>query len=356
MRASDGAKLRRCSAEPLPGSHRVGCNVADGFHCPSNRKGPLLENCRFLRVNDDCVNIYSKCHAVAKCLGPQQVVLDLPAGARSLGLSTGASRYRPGDTVGFVNPNNGDVEAVARVAGVETADWRGKPHVALRLDRPAGGLLSRDELGKPPVTGREYLWGQKTGPVEHFAVNLSTKGDGSVIAGCLFGHNRASGLKIKTSNGVIENNRVESEPQGSCLLLLCELRWMEGWIPRNLVIRGNTFDHARVLTTHYQLPYDGRPASRMIRRVSIEDNVFAHASEFAIRLNNACDVQVVRNRIQSARPVTIDNCDHVRIADNVFEMPAGAESPVALGPKADKGSIEIQNNITGDEKRSASLK
>ncbi len=64
------------------------------------------------------------------------------------------------------------------------------------------------------------------------------QGNGFVIRGCDFGYNRARGLLIKASNGLIESNRIE-RCAGTAISIATEYEWMEGGCSRNLVVRGN---------------------------------------------------------------------------------------------------------------------
>jgi len=151
-------------------------------------------------------------------------------------------------------------------------------------------------------------------------------------------------LKIKCSNGVYEDNRME-RPMGWCLHLLSEMGWMEGWSPRNVILRRNTFIHDRGIMSAYALPFQSESGSRLIRRIRIEDNDFVCAAGPAIRLRSAQDVRIMGNRIQSSRPIDIDNCAGVLVEDNVFNVPGGElAKPVEVGARADAASIEIRDN------------
>ena len=65
-------------------------------------------------------------------------------------------------------------------------------------------------------------------------------GNGFRIRNCTMGHNRARGLLIKASDGVIENNLIEGV-EGWAVQISPEYEWMEGGYSRNIPIRGNTF-------------------------------------------------------------------------------------------------------------------
>jgi hypothetical protein len=58
VESSCGVSFRRCALQPRAGS--LGGLNADGYHCRSNRFGPFFEDCRIVRVLDDCFNLYSR--------------------------------------------------------------------------------------------------------------------------------------------------------------------------------------------------------------------------------------------------------------------------------------------------------
>ena len=54
------------------------------------------------------------------------------------------------------------------------------------------------------------------------------------------GHNRARGLLIKASDGVIESNIIEGV-EGWAVQIAPEYEWMEGGCSKDMVVKGNVF-------------------------------------------------------------------------------------------------------------------
>lgn len=356
----DGLKMLGCVAEPLPGSGRLACNNADGFHCPNNRKGPLMEACRFRRVNDDCFNFYGRAHCLAHSKSPTAFTLDQRVGGAP-GRPVSTSMFRKGDPVAFLNPNNARIDGFARVADVRSAAWNGRTCLEIRLDRAVEGLVTREVLGKRPFASREYV-NRTAGRVEHFAVNLCVKADGFVIRNCEFGHNRAGGVKIQASNGVVTGTTIE-ETQGTAFIIAALLNWREGYSPHNIVVRDNRITNPVGIQTWFSLPVRNAPVDvRPMRRILIEGNTLARAPRprlgaaaasypgasapgRGIQLRGVEKLVIRANRIESPRPVSLSNCAEVRVEGNTF-VTSGKADPVRVDGKSDRKSITVTDNRT----------
>ena len=79
-----------------------------------------------------------------------------------------------------------------------------------------------------------------------FVISTRHQGNGFLVQGCDFGHNRARGLILSGSNGTVVSNRIEAtcgtpaEAAGPSFL------WMEGGFSRNIRCEGNTFKDLKV--------------------------------------------------------------------------------------------------------------
>ena len=71
-------------------------------------------------------------------------------------------------------------------------------------------------------------------------ISNRAQGSGFEIRGCTFGHNRAFGMRIRASNGVIADNTVEAT-EGWGLFIGPEYEWLEGGISHDIAITGNDF-------------------------------------------------------------------------------------------------------------------
>ena len=308
---SDALKFIECNAMPKPGTKRLTCANADGFHCRSNRKGPYIKDCHFFRINDDDTNIFGKMFSLAKVVSPTRMILNASPGDNITGDKVSTPIYQQGELLGFVNPNQGlEIDAYARVKDTWLGEWHGKNWLMLELDRPVKGLVSRDSLGKKPFGSREYVNGKHSN-IEHFVANLNTKGNGFVIKNNTFGDHRAASIKIQSTNGIIEGNRIE-HVKGAGFFFCALMNWLELYPPRNIVIRGNYIDNHRGFTSTIALPTGERTANmRPMRRLIIEDNEFRNATDLGISLVNAENVIIRNNIIESNKPFIFENCKNI---------------------------------------------
>jgi hypothetical protein len=65
-------------------------------------------------------------------------------------------------------------------------------------------------------------------------------GNGFRIRNCTMGHNRARGLLIKASDGIIESNLIK-RVEGWGVQIAPEYEWMEGGCSKDMVVKGNVF-------------------------------------------------------------------------------------------------------------------
>lgn len=229
--ACKGMKVLGGSFEPLPGSGRFACNVADGFHLSRQFKGPYIENHRIRFVNDDCFNSYAKWHVLAREDAPD---------AYTLAPGTRKDDYRSGDHVVIMDTTTGKTAALATVREIEKTQWQGRNAIRLRFDQAVGGFPTRDTVGKGLIKEREHL--KNSGaqpPFAFFICNLGMKGDGYVLRNCDWGYNRASGMKLKAPNGVVRNMQL-TRHYGAAASLKVALDWREGFYPHNLLMQDNT--------------------------------------------------------------------------------------------------------------------
>lgn len=315
---SDAVKFINFIAEPKPGTGRLTCANADGFHCRSNRKGPYIKDSRLFRINDDDANIFGKMFPVSKVVNPQEYILN----TQSFDFVEGkfyCPVYAPGDLVGFISVNGKfKMEGFAFIESVDKAEWKGEDWIKIRLDRPVEGIISRDTLGKPPYVSREYV-NERKEFTEHFLANFDTKGNGFVIKNNSFGDHRASSIKIQSTNGIIEGNRIESV-KGQGFFFGALMNWLELYPPRNIIIRNNKIINHKGFAVVVTSPTTTSPDEIMpLRRIYIYENEFRNASEHGLRINNSRDIHIYNNIIESKNPFVIDSSlEDIRINNNTI--------------------------------------
>jgi hypothetical protein len=305
VETSTGVSFRRCALEPRTGSHG-GLN-ADGFHCRSNRFGPFFEECRIVRVLDDCFNLYSRGVCLDATPDERTVVLDAPwqHADRRWQQHPRREDFCIGDMLAFMNPQTGELYAHARIEAVHAYDWNGYHQIAATLDRRLPPLPSRELLGHTTLGNATFLNSAYDEEIETFVINVSTKCDGFVIRGCSLGDNTVTGGKIKASNGLIEGNH-NFRHGWCCWAFSIEGEWLEGYAGRNVLVRNNNFESWFGLFLNEGLP--GRRLSTknsLVRRIDIEGNNFTaiRQGEPCVDVRNGCDCSITDNTMSVLRPI-----------------------------------------------------
>jgi hypothetical protein len=302
-----GVSFRRCALQPRAGYHG-GLN-ADGYHCRSNRFGPFFEDCRIVRVLDDCFNLYSRGVGLNATPDERTVVLDAPwhHAARRWAQHPRREDFCAGDMLAFMNPQTGELSEHARIESIRAYDWNGHNLIAATLDRALPTLPSRESLGHSTVGRATFLDAQYDEEIETFVINVSTKCDGFVIRGCSLGDNTVTGGKIKASNGLIEGNH-NIRHGWCCFAFSIEGEWLEGYAARNVLVRNNNFDSWFGLFLNEGLP--GRRLNlknSLVRRIDIVGNTFngVQEGEPCVDVRNGADCSIVGNTMSVFRPITI---------------------------------------------------
>ena len=186
-------------------------------------RGPRILDCESKYHCDDCVNISGMYGLVTESKGDELRIL-----VNYLGLS-----IDDGDTCQVMTYDGvslPDVKVLKVVADGETT--AAEKDYMLTLGFWPGLEKScrrayRLKLEKPLDLPRGSV-----------IISNRHQGNGFVIRGCDFGHNRARGLLIKASGGTIESNRLE-RCHGAGIQIATEYQWMEGGCSRDLIVRGN---------------------------------------------------------------------------------------------------------------------
>ncbi|MEM1213590.1 MAG: hypothetical protein AAGI68_14980 [Planctomycetota bacterium] len=227
-----------------PAYDRVINSNADGFHCRSNPKGPYLEKCRVMHMNDDCMNLYTKLVSIINVVDDQTLIIqsNMQRLASMMALKVG-SRVTAADL------NTGELTGQAEVTAIEEVDWEGHTGlIQVRLDTPIEGLKGRRQVGRPDLfEEREYVpSGAKNyraamaikAPFEHMLMNLDAQNAGWVMRDCELGLNRALGLKCKAPHGIIRNCVFHKQRAW----FHSQMNWTEGTYPRNVLVTDSRFD------------------------------------------------------------------------------------------------------------------
>jgi hypothetical protein len=311
--------FRHCALQPRAGYHG-GLN-ADGFHCRSNRFGPFFEDCRIVRVLDDCFNLYSRGVGLDAILDERTIVLDAPWNHHDRRWAQHPRRedFRTGDMLAFMNPQTGEIYSHARIQSTRSYEWNGHNLIAAELDRPLPPIPSRESLGHSTVGRATFLDSAYDEEIETFVINVSTKCDGFVIRGCELGDNTVTGGKIKASNGLIEGNHTFRHGW-CCFTFSIEGEWLEGYAGRNVLVRNNRFDSWFGLFLN-----EGLPARRLstrntlVRHIDIVGNNFSgvRVGEPCVDIRNGCDCSITGNTMSVLRPIMVSAlASRITVQDN----------------------------------------
>ena len=206
------------------GMMRLRSGNHDAFNSRCSFVGPTLESCTFQYHCDDCVNISGYYAIVTEQRG------------RTLRLAPHGGRLwiSPGDTCQLM-----------------TFDGVCLPDATVLSVSPAGETTEAEREvfngyklwpGFASGATRAYdveLDGDRDLPPGSVVISNRRMGNGFVIRNCTMGHNRARGLLIKASEGLIESNLIE-RVECEAAKISPEYEWMEGGCSKDIVMRGNT--------------------------------------------------------------------------------------------------------------------
>lgn len=203
-------RVDSCKICIRPGSNRRMSTDADGFHVVQSKGYIIIENCDFSFMGDDDVNIHDTLGFVLERVGEQRLrLINKPLAAS-------------GDDFEFRRP---DFSPIGVVLELERF-----------IDEGSGcQLIFKDKI--PAEVTENYL-----------LVNKRFDSSNYIIRNNYFHHNRARGLLLQCSHGLVEGNRFEGI-QGAAIYVMMEtLRglWYEGVGVKDLVIRNNVFENCNL--------------------------------------------------------------------------------------------------------------
>lgn len=263
---------------------------ADGFHSVSVRRGPVLENCRFTHMNDDCIAIHGVAYLILEAKGKAIIAASAP--------QSHPYYNKVGDTIRLYDESGAPVgeatlEAVARLENYKLSQDISRFN-QFEIERKNGSLTVSKMLLDREYSAR-YSW---------FAVNANTQGSGFVIRNCKVGFNRPRGMLIQAGDGIIEGCTVEGSAIGGIIVAPDMHYWAEGDYARNLVIRNNVLRSVGIWNQigavnvscwwgnghHKFTPSGGH------RNITIEGNTFENNDGLNLLVSSADTVAIRKNR------------------------------------------------------------
>lgn len=281
-----GPKPRGATVAPLLSSN------ADAFHSSGVRKGPRVEGCRFEWMADDGVPIHGNYVGVAEA-NQRRIVIAAP---------WKSEWFRPGDRVrvyakgGFPQRTESELPRVVSIQPAQVdKKWPTSAYGRLK-DNPTyyAVTLDRDIAGMAP---------------DDLVTNAECQGDGFQVRGNTILNNRARGMLITASSGIIENNTIDGSTIAG-IVLSPELYWLQSDYSRNVTIRGNTIRNVSRATVG---PWSNQvggivvtaeiPSGRLHRDIRIENNTLERIYGPAITVCHAANVKLMGNKFSDLRSV-----------------------------------------------------
>lgn len=276
-----GLHFKGCKVTVRPGTARSISTATDCLHICNSRGNFIIEDCEFGFAGDDCINIHDNSCMGIEITGSHSLIAQRAVKESVL--------FEPGFPVELRNPDLSPTGYVSRLTG---ADY--DPHSRTCL-------LTFEDLLPQSLSPGTVLWNRR----------FSTQN--YIIRGCRFTNNRARGILLQGSNGLVENNVFENI-QGAAIQIEtgCESRWSEGHGVSGLLIRNNIIRHCdlnawqmAVLYMGVYLP-GGRTEEPVFRNVVIEKNTFIDCPRQAMFLSSCRNVIVRDNVIINAMQLPLE--------------------------------------------------
>ena len=326
-----GNTYRRCRLIRRPGTDRLLASAADCFHSMNQHRGPLIEACEFSWAMDDLVNIHGYFHVVVEPLAKDELLIvtpfgtDLPDGTELFFFSAprGVEKCRvvvvsSRETVGSEEEGLRCIkELYKRKFGIELQSFPGGSFCRIRLDRPVD-----IEPGD-------------------FACSYGSCGSGAILRNNHLHDCHVRGILLKAADCRIEGNRIERIALNG-IILKPEFFWLEGPMPRNIVIRGNrlndcAFGHTAIAAILVMCGCCAPPSDRITptintEKITIADNEISNCNAGpAIAVFNSRNPRVSNNRINRpfSNPAAFGNLDISRRLD-FFGRPLSEEESSRL--------------------------
>lgn len=322
---------------------------ADAFHSNQAIKGPSIIECTAKFMADDAVNIHGSYDVVTECEGALLRVLakhtmSIEAGDMIEIFSYDGTRL-PDAKVTKIEPdgkmNEGEIEFMLA--------QRLNEHIRTRKDRDAFRITLDREVDLQRGT---------------LVSSTRRMGNGFLVQGCGFGHNRSRGILIKASDGKVIGNKL-TENWGEAIKVSPEYWWFESGSSNNVEISGNVIVNAvrDGIAVYAHGARELAPAGAHTNIV-IADNTLVNCRGRSVLLTSTRDAVFRNNRLvypsggseEGHIPclVELENCEGVHFDGNrVLERDPGDDTPLekAQGWSAvtsmAQGRFNIKKNVKG---------
>ncbi|MGN6616919.1 MAG: right-handed parallel beta-helix repeat-containing protein [Ilyomonas sp.] len=329
--------FKQVNVVPNVSKNRILSGHDDGMHF-SNCSGQItIDNCRFLSLMDDPVNVHGTSVRIIKKLSDTKLLC----------------RFMHEQSVGFIWARNGETIGFIENEAMNTVDT-GKVE-SFQLNSPEEFEISFSNPVPATISEGDAL------------ENLTCTPD-VLIKNSFFGSNRARGILVSTPGKVmIENNVFESS--GSAILIPGDANgWYESGAVKDVTIRNNVFNDA-CLTSPYQFcegiisiypeipkPDLNKPFHRNIR---IENNLF-HPFDYPVLyaksteglyFNNNTITRSTRYKPFHSRKYmfTFEYCKKVEVSNNSLKGDVLGKNIKLIATSKRELHLKKQQGISIDE-------
>lgn len=273
--------IQSCKVTLRPGTDRSISSTADCFHIANSKGYFIIEDCEFGYGGDDCINIHDNTTMGVKRLDDHTLL--------ALRVRKSSLLFGVNDLIELRNPDLSPMDFSSELMEVSYDEQQFVCKLTFKDVLP-------EHLDENTVL---------------FNLRFST--NHFIIRNNRFTNNRARGLLIHGSNGIVENNVFDSI-QGAAIQIEagCESRWSEGTGVHQLAIRHNIFRNCDLNAWQMAVIYmgvylpGGRTSFPIFNNIWIEDNTIINCPRMAMFLSSCHHVTVQRNAIINSNQIPLE--------------------------------------------------
>jgi parallel beta-helix repeat protein len=304
-------QLQGCKITKRPGTVRSLSSTVDGIHLGNTRGYFKIENCEFSYMGDDCINFHDNSSRGISILDENTL------------FSKQGGTFSVGDVIEIRNPDLSPTGFASKLTKVTY------------LNGKKCNLVFADKLPEK-ISENSILF------------NLRYNTSNYIIRNNTFHSNRARGMLVQGSDGLIEGNSFY-KIQGAAIQIEtgCESRWSEGYGVKNVIFRNNIIDscdvNSWVMAVVYMGVYlpEGRTQYSIFKNILFENNTIIACPRMAFFLSSCSKVVLRENVI--INPNTMQNHGNV-FGSSQRELPVYGESYHGTIMMLNARNIELSDN------------
>lgn len=261
-----------CKIQPRPGTFRSISVSVDCLHVGNSKGYIIIEDCDFSGAGDDCVNLHDNSSMGVTKINDYTILLER--------VSEDKLQFEIGGYIEIRTPDLSPTGYWSRITNVQY--FPEKNNCQLQLALPLPSNLVKDCIIFNRSYGTDYY----------------------IIRNCRFTNNRARGLLLQGSHGIVEHNTFENI-QGAAIQIETgsESRWSEGQGVTDLLIQHNTIRHCDLNAWQMAVVYmgvylpKGRTIYPIFKDIEIAHNTIVDFPRLACFLSSCENVWVHDNAL-----------------------------------------------------------